>query len=175
MDGWDNSLCPEATHLVKKMLENNKEDRPSASKALEHPLFWLNKKKVNFLKAASSHEKFRKEHDPNIEAALKNSMERGRWNNKNKYKHMSKLHTEMSKFREYHVRSVVDLLRLIRNVYEHSREISLDESVQTEKLPFTDNVFFENFPHLVMEVYKYVTEHNLDEAAEIKSAVDKEY
>ena len=23
MDGWDNSLCPEATHLVKKMLENN--------------------------------------------------------------------------------------------------------------------------------------------------------
>ena len=175
MDGWDNSLCPEATHLVKKMLENNKEDRPSASKALEHPLFWSNKRKVNFLKAASSHEKFRKEHDPNIEAALKNSMERGRWNNKNKYKHMSKLHTEMSKFREYHVRSVVDLVRLIRNVYEHWTEISLDESVQTEKLLFTDNVFFENFPHLVMEVYKYVTEHNLDEAAEIKSAMDKEY
>ena len=175
MDGWDNSLCPEATHLVKKMLENNKEDRPSASKALEHPLFWSNKRKVNFLKAASSHEKFRKEHDPNIEAALKNSMERGRWNNKNKYKHMSKLHMEMSKVREYHVRSVVDLVRLIRNVYEHWTEISLDESVQTEKLLFTDNVFFENFPHLVMEVYKYVTEHNLDEAAEIKSAMDKEY
>ena len=175
MDGWDNSLCPEATHLVKKMLENNEKDRPSASKALEHPLFWSNKRKVNFLKAASSHEKFRKEHDPNIEAALKNSMERGRWNNKNKYKHMSKLHKEMSKFREYHVRSVVDLVRLIRNVYEHWTEISLDESVQTEKLLFTDNVFFENFPHLVMEVYKYVTEHNLDKAAEIKSGMDKEY
>ena len=69
----------------------------------------------------------------------------------------------------------MDLVRLIRNVYEHSREISLDESVQTEKLLFTDYVFFENFPHLVMEVYKYVTEHNLDEAAEIKSAMDKEY
>ena len=27
MDGWDNSLCPEATHLVKKMLENNKMHR----------------------------------------------------------------------------------------------------------------------------------------------------
>ena len=175
MDGWDNSLFPEATHLVKKMLENNEKDRPSAAEALEHPLFWSNNRKVNFLKAVSSHEKFTKEHDPNIEAALKNSMERGRWNNKNKYKHMSKLHTKMSKFREYHVRSVVDLVRLIRNVYEHSREISLDESVQTEKLLFTDYVFFENFPDLVMEVYKYVTGHKLDEAAEIKSAMDKEY
>ena len=175
MDGWDNSLCPEATHLVKKMLESNKMDRPSAAEALEHPLFWSNKRKVNFLKAVSSHEKFTKKHDPNIEAALKNSMERGRWNNKNKYKHMSKLHTEMSKSREYRVRSVVDLVRLIRNVYEHSREISLDESVQTEKLLFTDYVFFENFPDLVMEVYKYVTEHKLDDAAVIKSAMDKEY
>ena len=175
MDGWDNSLCPEATHLVKKMLENNKMHRPSAAESLEHPLFWSNKRKVNFLKAVSSHEKFTKKHDPNIEAALKNSMERGRWNNKNKYKHMSKLHTEMSKFKVYHVRSVVDLVRLIRNVYEHSREISLDESVQTEKLLFTDYVFFENFPDLVMEVYKYVTEHKLDEAAEIKSAMGKEY
>ena len=175
MDGWDNSLFPEATHLVKKMLENNQMDRPSAAEALEHPLFWSNKRKVNFLKAVSSHEKFTKEHDPNIEAALKNSMERGRWNNKNKYKHMSKLHTEMSKSRKYHVRSVVDLVRLIRNVYEHSREISLDESVQTEKLLFTDYVFFENFPDLVMEVYKYVIEHKLDEAAVIKSAMDKEY
>ena len=69
---------------------------------------------MNFLKAVSSHEKFTKEHDPNIEAALKNSMERGRWNNKNKYKHMSKSHTDMSKSRKYHVRSVEDLVRLIR-------------------------------------------------------------
>ena len=75
-------------------------DRPSAAESLEHPLFWSNKRKVYFLKAVSSHEKFTKKHDPNIEAALKNSMERGRWNNKNKYKHMSKLHTEMSKSRE---------------------------------------------------------------------------
>ena len=31
MDGWDDSLCPEATHLVKKMLEKNEKDRPSAT------------------------------------------------------------------------------------------------------------------------------------------------
>ena len=175
MDGWGSSLCPEATNLVKKMLENNENDRPSAAEALEYPLFWSNKRKVNFLKAVSSHEKFTKEHDPNIEAALKNGIGSGRWNNKNKYnKHMIKLHTVMSRgFRQYHVRSVVDLVRLIRNVYEHWREISLDVSL--DELLFTHYVFFQYFPHLVIEVYKYVTEHNLDEAPEIKSAMDKEY
>ena len=187
MDGWDNSLCPEATHLVKKMLENNEKDRPSASEALEHPLFWSNKRKVNFLKAVSSHEKFHKKHDPRIETALKNSMGPGRWHNEKKYKHMKTLLEAMTECGEqckehcskhskkYGVRCVVDLVRFIRNVYEHFREINIDESVQLEKLLFTDYVFFEYFPDLVIQVYKYVTERNLNEAAEIKSAMVKEY
>ena len=187
MCGWDNSLCPEATHLVKKMLKKNKEDRPSASKALEHPLFWSNKMKVNFLKAVSSHEKFHKKHDPDIETALKNSMGPGRWNNVKKYKHMKTLLEAMtecgdqckeycSKHRKkYGVRHVVHLVRFIRNVYEHFREIYIDESVELEKLLFTDYVFFEYFPHLVIQVYKYVIERNLNEAAEIKSTMIKEY
>ena len=153
MDGWDNSLCPEATHLVKKMLENNEKDRPSASEALEHPLFWSNKRKVNFLKAVSSHEKFHKKHDRDIETALKNSMGPGRWNNVKKYKHMKTLLEAMtecgeqckeycSKHRKkYGVRCVVDLVRFIRNVYEHFREIDIGESVQLETLLFTDYVF----------------------------------
>ena len=174
MEGWDESLCSEATDLIKRMLESNENDRPSAAEALEHPLFWSNKRKVNFLKAASDHKKFRKAYDPNIEAALSKSMERGRWNNK-QYRHMRELHTEMSAFKNYRVRSVVDLIRLIRNVYAHSNEISLGECVEVDKLLFKDYVFFENFPDLVMEVYKYVIKHKLDEAEEVKSAMDKEY
>ena len=174
MEGWDESLCSEATHLVKRMLESNEKDRPSAAEALEHPLFWSNKRKVNFLKAVSDHKKFSKAHDPNIEAALRKSMERGRWNNR-EYRHMNELRTEMSAFRNYRVRSVVDLIRLIRNVYAHSNQISLGECVEIDKLLFKDYVFFENFPDLVMEVYKYVIKHKLDEAEEVKSAMDKEY
>ena len=174
MEGWDESLCSEATDLIKRMLESNENDRPSAAEALEHPLFWSNKRKVNFLKAASDHKKFRKAYDPNIEAALSKSMERGRWNNR-QYRHMRELHTEMSAFKNYRVRSVVDLIRLIRNVYAHSNEISLGECVEVDKLLFKDYVFFENFPDLVMEVYKYVIKHKLDEAEEVKSAMDKEY
>ena len=77
--------------------------------------------------------------------------------------------------KKYGVRCVVDLVRFIRNVYEHFREINIDESVQLEKLLFTDYVFFEYFPDLVIQVYQYVTERNLNEAAEIKSAMVKEY
>ena len=39
MDCWDNSLPPEATHLVKRMLESKEKDLPSAEEALEHPVF----------------------------------------------------------------------------------------------------------------------------------------
>ena len=171
MEGWDKCLCPEATHLIKRMLESNENDRPSAAEALEHPFFWSNERKVNFLKAVSGHKKFRESHDPNIEAALKKSVKCGKWN---KYKHMKKLHAEMSKIRNYRVKSVVDLIRLIRNVYEHSREISRGEcEEEMNKLLFKDYVFFENFPHLVMAVYKYVTEHKLDEDEEIKIAMGK--
>ena len=172
MEGWDKSLCPEATHLIKRMLESNENDRPSAAEALEHPFFWSNERKVNFLKAVSKHKKFRESYDSNIEAALKKSVKCGKWN---KYKHMNELYTEMSAFRNYRVRSVVDLIRLIRNVYAHSNQIFLGECVEIDKLLFKDYVFFENFPDLVMEVYKYVIKHKLDEAEEVKSAMDKEY
>ena len=54
MDCWDNSLPPEATHLVKRMLENKEKDRPNAEEALEHPVFSLKGKKVDFIEAVGN-------------------------------------------------------------------------------------------------------------------------
>ena len=174
MCGWDNALCPEATHLVKKMLERNESNRPSSAEALKHPLFWSNDKKVDFLFAVSKNGKFRANHDRDIENALRKSKHRARWTNK-AYKHMEAFHDEMSGYRKYRVKSVVDLVRFIRNVYEHYKENELRDYVEIERLLFTDYVFFNNFPHLVLEVYKYVTGHELDEAPEIKRVMNKEY
>ena len=174
MNGWDNSLCTEATHLVKKMLEKNESNRPSSAEALNHPLFWSNDKKLDFLVAVSKNENFRSDHDPDIEVALRNSKHRARWTNR-AYKHMQDFHDEMSRYRNYRVKSVVDLVRFIRNVYEHYKENDLRDYVGIERLLFTDYVFFNNFPNLVLEVYKYVTEHELDEAPEIKRVMNKEY
>ena len=174
MCGWDNALCPEATHLVKKMLEKNESNRPSSAEALKHPLFWSNDKKVDFLFAVSKNTNFRADHSPHIEVALRNSKHRARWTDE-AYKHMQEFHKEMSKYRNYRVKSVVDLVRFIRNVYEHYKENDLRDYVGIERLLFTDYVFFNNFPNLVLEVYKYVTKHELDEAPEIKRVMNKEY
>ena len=54
MDCWDNSLPPEATHLVKRMLENKEKDRPNAEEALEHPVFSSKGKKVDFIEAVGN-------------------------------------------------------------------------------------------------------------------------
>ncbi|KAK3745897.1 hypothetical protein QZH41_017874 [Actinostola sp. cb2023] len=51
MEGWNNFLSPEATHLVKQMLDSDGTQRPSAADALNHPMFWSNKKKMDFLSA----------------------------------------------------------------------------------------------------------------------------
>ena len=174
MCGWDKSLCPEATHLVKMMLERNESNRPSSAEALNHPLFWSNDKKLDFLVAVSKNENFRSDHDPDIEVALRNSKHRARWTN-GAYKHMQNFHDEMSRYRNYRVKSAVDLVRFIRNVYEHYKENELRDYVEIERLLFTDYMFFNNFPNLVLEVYKYVTEHELDEAPEIKRVMNKEY
>jgi hypothetical protein len=41
MEGLDDSLCPEATDLVKCMLHSDDSKRLTAAEAMAHPLFWL--------------------------------------------------------------------------------------------------------------------------------------
>ena len=59
MDCWDNSLLPEATHLVKRMLESKEKDRPSAEEALKHPVFSSKGKNVDFLEAVGNQKEFK--------------------------------------------------------------------------------------------------------------------
>ena len=175
MNGWDNSLCPEATHLVKKMLERNESNRPSCAEASKHPFFWSNEKKLHFLFAVRKNRKFRDDGDHYIRNALRKGKHRASWIDE-AYEHMKAFHVEMSRHNYYYrVESVVDLVRFIRNVYEHYQENNLRHYVGIERLLFTDYVFFNNFPNLVLEVYKYVTKHELDEAPEFKRVMNKEY
>lgn len=121
----------------------NESNQPSAAGALEHPLFWSNDEKLDFLIAVSKNENFRAEHDPDIENALTKSKQRAKWKNE-VYKHMQNFYNEMSRYRSnYRVRSVVDLVRFIRNVYEHYKENDLRNYIEIERLLFTDYVFFQ--------------------------------
>ncbi len=183
LEGWDDSLHPEAIDLVKRMLESNEKDRPSAREAQDHPLFWSNKKKTDFLEAVGNQEEFmrsRSKRAPtltHVETDLENSfrtiVKHGTWKS-SKYKNMPDFYKDMTKWRKYNTSSAVELVRFIRNVYEHFGGITFVSPVPIKDLLFTDFVFLENFPHLVMEVYKAVTTHGWDNAKEdIKCAMNK--
>ncbi|XP_028408413.1 uncharacterized protein LOC114530986 [Dendronephthya gigantea] len=187
LEGWDVSLSPEATHLVKRMLGSNEGDRPSAQEALEHPLFWSNGKKKDFLEAVGNQEEFKRSRakripsltlvETDLESSFGAIVKHGRWTS-SQYTNMPQIYSEMTKGKwrkSYDTSSAVELVRFIRNVYEHSDGITLAPPVSITDLLFKDFVFLEDFPHLVMEVYKAVTAHGWDKARDdIKFAMNKE-
>jgi serine/threonine protein kinase/ankyrin repeat protein len=195
MEAWDNSLPPEATDLVKRMLESNEKDRPSAEKALEHPLFWSKKEKVEFLKAVGNQKEFecprskkilprtrpsRKRTVPltPIETDLENGIKfKPNWNTFAWYGNTHAIHKVMmtgTGRKDYAISSAVDLVRFIRNVYEHFKEKTFGTPVPIEKMLFKDFAFFDDFPDLVMEVYKAVTTHGWDKTRDdVKFAMNK--
>jgi ankyrin repeat protein/serine/threonine protein kinase len=180
MEGWDESLPPEATHLVKRLLESNEKHRPSAEEALEHPLFWSKEKKVYFLKAVGNQEEFEcprlkrtlpltlveTDLDTNFGIIVKN----GSWSS-SMYINTHGIHKEMIKGngrKKYATSSAVELVRFIRNAYEHFRDKTFGKKL------FNNFVFFDDFPDLVMEVYKAVTTHGWDKTRDdVKFAMNK--
>ena len=180
MEGWDESLPPEATDLVKRMLESNENDRPNAEEALEHPLYWSKEKKVDFLKAVGNQEEFEcprlkrtlpltlveTDLERNVVIIVKN----GSWSS-SRYINTHGIHKEMIKGKgrkKYSTSSAVELVRFIRNAYEHFRDKTFGKKL------FNNFVFFDDFPDLVMEVYKAVTTHGWDKTRDdVKFAMNK--
>ena len=190
MKGWDHSLHPEASQLIKRMLESNLNERPTAGEAKDHPLFWSNKKKIDFLKAVGNQKEFecprakRKftrvttklpltqveiDLDNNFSAIVKHRS----WNS-SEHNSMPDIYKTMTKGSRYDTSSAVELVRFIRNVYEHYREKTLNTTIGIEQLLFEDFVFLKNFPDLVMEIYKAVTTHGWDKTRpDIERAIEE--
>ena len=136
--GWNNSLHSEASHLIKRMLESNVNDRPAAQEARDHPLFWSNRKKIDFLKAVGNQKEIecprgkrklprvtRKLPLTQVESDLDNGFgtifKQSSWDS-SKYKSMPGIYIAMTTGRgrsSYDTSSAVELVRFIRNVYEH--------------------------------------------------------
>jgi serine/threonine-protein kinase/endoribonuclease IRE1 len=182
MEGWDqDSLPPEATHLLKMMLESDKSKRPSAGEALDHPFFWKNRKRIDFLSAVGNQPEFEypraKRSSPLT--AVETDLERSygtivryvTWNDPG-FVHMPAIYAEMTKKRKYDTCSVVELVRFIRNAYSHVSEAN--RPTQIREMLLVNYVFLDDFPNLVMEVYKTVTAHGWDQTREeMKSKMNK--
>jgi serine/threonine protein kinase len=177
--GWDDSLCPESTHLVTKMLDSDESKRPTAAEALAHPLFWTKKKKNDFLIAVGNQKpefKPRATRSPPL-SAVEMDLETGfgtivkfpKWDDP-RYPHMPFIYSGITRNgSRYDTSSLVELVRFIRNAYAHVTEI-----ISKPDLLLKDYVFLEYFPNLVIEVYKAVTTHRWDQTREeIKRAINQ--
>ena len=186
MEGWNSTLCPEASHLIKRMLEINEKNRPSAQEVLKHPLFWSGQKKMDFLEAVGNQKEFECPRSKRttsltmVEADLQRMfgaiVKHGSWINPS-YKCMPNIHTQMTRGRgrkHYDTRSAVELIRFIRNVYQHYKDNSYMLPLPIEQLLFNDFVFLGYFPDLVMEVYQVITTHGWDKSRDdIKNVMIK--
>lgn len=178
MDDWDPLLGPEATELIRCMLDSDESNRPTASQAVAHPLFWPEKKKMAFLIAVGNQPEFEcpraLAHKRSIPLTpVENDVEKSfgaivkyrTWHDSG-YLHMPAIYTEMTSKRKtpYDTASVVELVRFIRNTHAHVSEGKRPPSIKKQVLE--DFVFLEYFPSLVLEVFNSVKTHGWDASRE---------
>ena len=191
MESWDNTISPEATHLIKGLLSWKAKERPSSVDSLSHPLFWPNKKKLAFLCAVGNQPEIERPipaygplppFESDIETSFSRIVKYSTWNDA-RYNHMPGIYTEMSRPiirgsapprnpRRYNTASAVELIRFIRNAKDHVSEASRPTAIRKQILE--DVVFLEYFPNLVMEVYTNINKHGCASREEIKHAMSSE-
>jgi serine/threonine protein kinase len=153
---------PEAHALISSMLATNPALRPSASLILEHPFFWDDEKRLNFLQEVSD----RLESEP-LDSLLTAEFEKRAnavvgtgWNKRLPQTMM----TEMGKRRTYNFSSLADCLRLLRNQRNHYNDLPLNirHGILGSESPLALVPFFlapSRFPGLLMTCYDLVIQY----------------
>lgn len=181
--------CPEAKDLILRSQEERPESRPKANELWNHPLFWTPEWRLSFLHKIMSRPSYSKYsnlwnklqklsvrkvtcgewneniHDDNVLGYIleqKSNPEGEKTHEQNKKSEQKKnLGSKQNKEEacKYKFDSVLDLVRLIRNMKEHYRDLPKDvkESVGESPKDF-DGFFTRRFPNLLIEVYKVVRE-----------------
>jgi serine/threonine-protein kinase/endoribonuclease IRE1 len=170
-------------HLIEKMICSKPEKRISARAALNHPCFWTDERKLNFLCDVS--DQLGKEKQQDIVYRKLESLKKIIFHSEKLYAILSpkKLTSLLSsstlndnpewhkvlddaivqnvqKFRKYDYTHVWDLLRLIRNIKSHFREY--DQQLQDMMKPYPDGIFAyfsAKYPNLFYQVYITVEQH----------------
>lgn len=154
-----------AMDLIPRMLANNPHERPDTQQILNHPLFWSDQTKLDFLVKISD----RLEHESREEQSdLIDDLEEGAhkvvgsdWHSR-----FPALFIEnLGKYRRYHGDRIIDLLRALRNKLHHYNDFTpeLVECVGTLPGGFL-RFFTKRFPFLLTHVYYYAERHFKDEA-----------
>ena len=146
------SLSAEAFHILTRMLSLKPDERPTASSLRTFPLFWDNAKKMDFLKKVGNEDEFTKPSPSmtdvynQLRKQMKNALP---WRSNSSIEDIYLEFTSDPRYRDhYNEHSPVALVRFIRNVHEHSTNLSRKAKSLLDK-----HVFLEQFPHLVTDVF----------------------
>ncbi|KAN0023091.1 hypothetical protein ACTFIU_009174 [Dictyostelium citrinum] len=148
---------PDIHQLVHSMIQFEPEKRPDIGECINHPFFWEVHKKLSFLVAASDYLEFEKptsplnlEIDSHIDLVTDRS---GDW----WLKIDQVLIDNIGRYRKYNGKSIRDLLRVIRNKFNHYRDLSPEEQTCLGILPDGFfNYFDSKFPQLFIVTYLFI-------------------
>jgi serine/threonine-protein kinase/endoribonuclease IRE1 len=154
----------ESRNLIEKMIARNPKSRPSTDQVLNHPFFWSNAKKLEFLLKVSDRFEVERRDPPSdllieLESVAENVIG-GDWDAKFEKLFLNNL----GKYRKYHGDRLMDLLRALRNKYHHFNDMPPELAVKMSPLPDGFYQYFNRkFPNLLMEIYGVVEEHLKDD------------
>ncbi|EHA8588292.1 serine/threonine-protein kinase/endoribonuclease IRE1b [Cocos nucifera] len=114
---------PEAVHLLSHLLDPDPKMRPNAIEVLHHPFFWSSEMRLSFLRDTSDRIELEdRENKSELMEAIENATSvafGGKWNEKLDAAFI----TDMGRYRKYKFDCMRDLLRVIRNKFNHYREL----------------------------------------------------
>ncbi|KAL5548676.1 hypothetical protein UlMin_003907 [Ulmus minor] len=161
-----NRAPPEAIDLISQLRNFPTYGRPKAIEAYNHPLFWDSDTKLSFLRDTSDRLKGKKNYKLSKELInIQGEVFRSSWDTKLD----SKLIDAIEKcgvrlFKRYDYNNFLDLLRLVRNYFNHYQELPKEIQALLGPKPRGYYEYFEKrFPKLLIEVYNAVRKFGKEE------------
>lgn len=155
----------EPTHLIRWMLANRPEERPTAIQVMNHPFFWPAEKRLNFLCDCSDHWERECRDPPSEQLLVLESFSAAVIGDK-KPDFLAKLHrafvASLGKQRKYTGDRMLDLLRALRNKKNHYEDMEDGVKQLVGDLPAGYLAYWtKRFPGLLMGCYRAVVECGL--------------
>lgn len=127
--------CPEAMDLITTMLEKDPAKRPTIEEVMDHPFWWNERQKLQFLIELSDRmENEDRQEDKTLIRSFESVAPKatgGNWGARLD----PLLVTNLGQYRKYTFTSLRDLLRVVRNKHNHFRELPADLRSQMGPVP----------------------------------------
>jgi len=144
---------PEAYDLIESMIQSDPSKRPNTHDILNHPFFWNDLRKLNFLQDAS--DRLESEEDNSVLVHQLEAHAPDIVANDWLKKLDQTLIDNLGKYRKYRGDSIKDLLRVIRNKKHHYRDLPQNIQEKLGSIPYGFlNYFTSKYPLLFIRTYK---------------------